>query len=138
MTCDLAGIETSFFIPPMIVLGCIIEQSFENDGALAADDCPRVVNLRPEEVKVVCNLGGLCVPGVPRGSSGARRGRRRSSRGGSRRRRGRRNTKAKESAGPIESSGILGRADQAVDSVGRCLRQCDAVDRDKPDQTDAD
>src|SRR2546422_1255872 len=74
---DLAGIETKLLHAANdLVLRCVIEQSFEDDGALAADDRPRVVDFGAEEVKVVCNLCRLCIPGIPRRSSRGGRGRR--------------------------------------------------------------
>src|SRR5262245_29813570 len=70
---NFPGIETKLLHSANdLVLCCVIEQSFKDDGPLAADNRPCVMNLRAEEVKVVCNLGGLCIPRIPCRSSRGR------------------------------------------------------------------
>src|SRR5262249_47282513 len=120
---DLAGVETKLLhAADDLVLCGIIEQSFENDDAVAADNRPRVMDLRTEKVQIVCDLRGLCVPGIPCRS--ARRADRRG-RGGSS---SRRNAEAKESAGPIGPGSSLRGTNKAIDCGRCCLRVCDAVD----------
>src|SRR5437763_14214979 len=63
----------------------VVEQRFENDGSLAADNCPRAVNLRAQEIKIVGTPGWFCIRGIFGRRFG--RGSTRSSAGGDRRRR---------------------------------------------------
>src|SRR2546427_584010 len=108
------------------VLRRIIVQRFENDGSLVAGNCPRTVNLRAKEIKVVGNLGWFCVPRFPGRRSG--RGPTRASacsRGSSKRRSARRrwDTEAKKGARPLETSRIFGCPEQAVNRGGKRLRR---------------
>src|SRR3989442_1984543 len=68
---DPPGIKAKFsHAAEDFVLRRIIEQRFENNGSLAADNCPRTVNLRAQEIKIVCNLGWFCIPRISRRRSG--------------------------------------------------------------------
>src|SRR5262245_40970600 len=99
---DPHGIEAKFFhAAEDFVLRRIVEQRLENNGSLAAGNCPRTVNLRAYEIKVVGNLRWFCIPRFPgrrsgRGSTRASACSRGSSRSSSRRRRW--NTEAKKCA----------------------------------------
>jgi hypothetical protein len=108
-----------------LVLGGIVEQRFENDDTVAAGDGPRVVNLRADEIEVVGDFGGFCVPRLFR-----RRPLRRPARpswcgggcGGRCCRRRRRNAKAEKGSRPVEAGRVLCLADEVVD--GRRSRLC--------------
>src|SRR5919108_5594064 len=50
-------------------LGCVVEQCVDDDDALAGGQCPRRMDLRPDEVERVEHLVWLC---VPRGAIGHR------------------------------------------------------------------
>src|SRR2546428_11846157 len=129
---DTLAIEAEFsHAAEDFVLRRVVEQRFENDGSLAADNCPRAVNLRAQEIKIVGNPGWFCIPGLFGRRSG--KGSTRSSAGGDRRRR---NTEAKKGARPINTSCILGRPEQAIDRRGRrlshhCWRRQDNGKRDE-------
>src|SRR5438445_3249958 len=93
---DPPGIEAEFsHAAEDFVLRRIVVESFENDGSLAADNCPSIVNLRAQEIKVIGDLGRFCIPRFP-----GRRSRGRSARWGSRRGRRRWNAKRKKGARP--------------------------------------
>src|SRR6267143_4771812 len=63
---DPPGIKDKFsHAAEHFVLRRIVEQRFENDGSLAADNCPRTVNLRAQEIKIVGNFGWFRIPRLP-------------------------------------------------------------------------
>src|SRR5262245_28995966 len=53
------------------VLRCIVEQCLEDDDAVAADDCPGIVDLRAEEIQIVGDLGRFRIPRFPGGRPGS-------------------------------------------------------------------
>src|SRR2546422_10717336 len=115
---DPPGIDAKFsHAAEDFVLRRIVVERLENYGSLAADNCPRRVNLRSQEIKVVGNLGWFCIPRLPgrrpRGSSRSRS-------------HGRRwNAETKKGAGPLETGRILGGPHQTVDRGGKGLSRCD-------------
>src|SRR5438445_1280741 len=114
---DRPGIEAKFsHAAEDFVLRRIVVQRFENDGSLAADKCPRTVNLCAQEIKIVGNPGWFCIPRLPGRRSGRGSTRASPCRGSGRSRSRRRwNTEAKKGARPLETSRIPGRHEQAVD-----------------------
>src|SRR5690349_18800689 len=96
---DPPAIETKFsHAAEDFVLRRIVEQRFENDDSVAADNCPGTVNLRPQEIKIVGNPGWFCIPRLFGRRSG--RGSTRAPACSGSRSRGRRNAEAKKGARP--------------------------------------
>jgi hypothetical protein len=65
---DLTLIQTKLFhaVQNLVFRG-IVEKRFDKDDSLAAHDGPRAMDLCTEEIQVVGNLRGFCVPRLPRG-----------------------------------------------------------------------
>ncbi len=66
---DLVGIQPKLLqAAENLVFSSVVEQSFDDDYALASDERPCAVNLGANEVEVIGDPGRFRVPGFPRRS----------------------------------------------------------------------